>query len=479
MLPFLCLLVLCGLLAQNAQGNGSPLAIANFSPEMLHQLISQRMNSQDFTDHLQRLPLEGVIKNGMRQSSGGGFLSGIPLLGGLVNKVVVGLLGVKIKKVSLLELDVKLDKDETRLIITIPADIELEVKCPLHLAVKLVHLKLYLDVQVGVRLVKDPYTGHIKLTIENCQNNPGHLRVTVLENVNPLFQLVNKVVRLVTDIVEKTVPHLLQKELCPLANGLVQSVLDLLQGSFTSQMHNERFQLTPESFRLHDGSLQMVYGGNVPMPEGHSISAPLPSVSRGDSRLNMALSHNYVASMLETLLPAQTLTLGSQGKDPPFRQEIAAVLPRAHDVQALQIRTGTLSLSLAVGRIQVRLPIEIRAYRENPVGAYGPLFVIRINLVLLAHPSVSGGKLILSLHTPSIESISLLSSSIGNFDAQHLTGMLTRVMSTYLVPYVNRILAEGIPIPLVHNLGVDSMQVVAGKDALFLVVQRGMAPVSA
>ncbi|KAL8179872.1 UNVERIFIED_CONTAM: hypothetical protein K2H54_073760 [Gekko kuhli] len=471
MLPFLCLLVLGGLLTQNAEGNRYPQAIANLSPEMLHQLISQRMNSQDWQDRLLSLPLEDAVKNGMKQGGGGGFLSGLPILGGLVNNVVSGVLGVKIKKVSLLELDIKLDPHEARLIVTIPADIEVEVKCPLSLMGRLVHLKVYLDVQIGVRLLKDPYTGHIKLTIENCQNNPGHIRITLLENISPLFQLINNVVRLVTNILEKTVPHILQKELCPLANGLVQSVLDLLQGS----MHSEMFHMSPESFSLYDDRMQLAYESKVEMPGGHSVmipdSGPLPSMPLEGSAMNMVMSGQYLTKAVQALAPPQVLNLACQIK-------VGAEYSEASNVWAQNIRIGELSLSLAVGRSRMWLPVEVPVYTGHPSGGYGPRFIVRLNLDFLAHPSIVAGKLVFSLHNPRTQDLRLQSSSVGNFDAQHVTVIITQIASECIMPHLNRHLAQGIPMPLVQNVDSSSLHIAAGKDALLLVASR-VVPVSA
>ncbi|XP_060119522.1 BPI fold-containing family B member 1 [Heteronotia binoei] len=463
MLQFLCLLVLCGLLTQNVQGNGFPMALTNLSPEMLQQLLSQRMNSQEWADHLQSLPLEDLVKNGIKQGSGGGgFLSGIPLVGGLVNNVVGGVLGLKIKEVSLLQLDIKFDKSEFRFIVTIPADVEVEVKCPLSLMGRIFHLKLHLDIQVGVRLVKHPETGHIKLTIENCRNNPGHLKIAVLEKFGPLFHLINKVVALVTSILDKTLPHLLQKELCPLANGLVQGVLDLLQGSMDEKM----FHMFPGSFHLYEDSLQLVYEGQN--PGGQSImippdSHPLPSIPLDGSPMNMVLSSNYLESAFQALLPPRVFNLGGQSECAVLVHQIAAVVRKVSHIQAVQITTGTPSLSLSVGKIQLWQPIEIRVYTEHPAGAYGPLFTIRLNIVWLAHPSLDGGKLIFTLHSPRLENLSLVGSAAGNYDVQHLTGLILRAVSACLLPHQNQMLAEGIPVPLVQELGLTSQNIAAGK----------------
>uniref|UniRef100_A0A670IE58 Lipid-binding serum glycoprotein N-terminal domain-containing protein n=1 Tax=Podarcis muralis TaxID=64176 RepID=A0A670IE58_PODMU len=53
---------------------------------------------------------------------------------------------------------------------------------PLNLG-RLLHVKLYLDIQVAVRILTDPVSGHVKLVVGNCHNNPGHLRITLLNKL--------------------------------------------------------------------------------------------------------------------------------------------------------------------------------------------------------------------------------------------------------------------------------------------------------
>ncbi|XP_048354017.1 BPI fold-containing family B member 1 [Sphaerodactylus townsendi] len=490
MLPFLSLFILGSLLTQNAQGNSQPLAIARLSPELLQhytlRVISRQMDPRALKDRLQSLPLEETVKEGLRQGNGGGLLTGLPLVGGLVNNVLGNILKIKINKITLLDLQIKLHKHETKIIVTIPADIELEVRCPLSLLGSILRLKLYLDIQVGVRVVKDPLTGHIKLTIENCHNNPGHLRITLLNDYkkNPLVHFLNRTLRLVTDVLEKTVPNLLQKQLCPLLNGLVQNVLDLLQGSLSSQVHGEMFQLAPESFRLHDGSLNLVYEGQIQMPGGQIVTLPPDSVPISakpleGSPMNMILSGKYVALALRALLPPRVFNLGRQNEVAAFRSQIAAVIPKASNIRVLQIASGLPSLSLAVGKVEVWQPVEIRAFAEHPTEADRPLLTIRVTLALLAHPSIADGKMMFTLHRPRIASLVPVSSSIGNFDGQLLTGVMTRLLSASLLPHQNKILAEGIPIPLVQQLGLNSLRVSAGKDGLLVFVPPNGVPVSA
>ncbi|XP_054837253.1 BPI fold-containing family B member 1-like [Eublepharis macularius] len=485
MLPFLCLVILCGVLTQNAQGYDNPLAIASLSPQLLQQLISHRMNTQELKDRLQGLPLEDVIKKGAREGNrGGGFLSGIPLLGGLLNNVIGNILGVKINNVELLKLNIGFDEREAKIIVTIPADIELELKLPLNLFSRLLHLKLYLDIQVGVRVDRDPSTGHVRLIIGNCHNTPGHLRITVLDNANFVVRTVNNVVKLVTDVLEKTLPHLLQKELCPLVNGVVQNVLDLLQGAFNSEMHGERVQFLPESFDVHDGSFNLAYQGLMQRPGGQREvirpdSVPLSAVPLEGSSMNMVLSSNYLSSAVRALLPPQSFNfdIASQGEGAAFRQQIAAVLPEASNVRMLQIASGVPSLSLTVGKIQLWQQIKIRFFTEHLTRDYRPLFILRATVAFTVHPSVIDGKMILALHSVRIQNLQLVNSD-RHFDVQRMANLIAQLVSTSLLPHQNKSLAVGIPLPLVQNLGLRSLHVTVGKDAV-MIVPSGEVPVSA
>ncbi|KAF7248705.1 Short palate, lung and nasal epithelium carcinoma-associated protein 2A, partial [Varanus komodoensis] len=135
------------------------------------------MDAQIWKQHLQKLPLHETLKGSIKP---GGLLGGIPIVGGLVNSLLDSILGVRIKNVELLKLDIQFDEREKHIFITIPADLEVEIHLPLHLG-RLLRIKLFLDVQVGVQLFTDPSTGYTRLVLGNCRNNPGHVRVTVLD----------------------------------------------------------------------------------------------------------------------------------------------------------------------------------------------------------------------------------------------------------------------------------------------------------
>ncbi|XP_053250713.1 BPI fold-containing family A member 2 [Podarcis raffonei] len=463
MFPVLALAIFYGLLAQNTQGYASPQAIVNLGPEMLQRLISHRLDSQALVGRLQNLPLQSILQGG----SGGLLgLGNLPVLGGLVDGLLGNILGVKIRNIELLRLDIRFDEVAKHIIVTVPADVEIEINLPLNLG-RLLHVKLYLDIQVAVRILTDPVSGHVKLVVGNCHNNPGHLRITLLNKKGPLLQTVNNLLRAVTDILEKTVPHLLQKELCPLVNMLLEDVLNLLQGSSSSYVHGDMIQLRPSSTSLRNGVMQIGYEGTVRLPGGQNYivpsgTAPLPHAPLGDAPMNMLLSDHLLSAMLRAFLTPRAINIHSPQEITAFSQQMAALSGFKGAIRALQVSYGAPVLALTVGRIEVKQNIDVKVYSGRH------LFTVRATVTSLGAVSVAGGSLRLTLHLEGIDNLSLINSSVGNFDVQHLTSAISHLVSAFLLPHQNHLLAEGFPLPLVQQLGIDHLNAAPGQNTLLL-----------
>ncbi|XP_028631173.1 BPI fold-containing family A member 5 [Grammomys surdaster] len=237
------LVVLCGLLAQGtAQLAGLPYPLGQDLPmsmghcRSLH--VGQTMPYYGVPPVVSTYPSEYLARNfrdAFRQGllSGGilSFLEHIPLLnyvrpsntGGLVGAlgkvissipILNNILDIKVTNPQLLEIGLVQSYDFHRLYVTIPLGFDLKVNTLL--VGNLLELSVKLDVTAEVYAVRDTY-GRSRLVIGDCIYPPGSLRISLLNRLGPLQNLIDSL----TDILTRVIPGLVQGVVCPLVNGVL------------------------------------------------------------------------------------------------------------------------------------------------------------------------------------------------------------------------------------------------------------------
>ncbi|XP_053106902.1 bactericidal permeability-increasing protein-like [Hemicordylus capensis] len=247
-------------------------------------------------------------------------------------------------------------------------------------------------------------------------------------------------------------------------------------------------ELSADAFSLHSGVMELGYQAEMHLPGGQNfkvplVSTPLPHAPLNGSPMNMLLSGNLLNVLLLALVPPQAFTvpkkeLNRWSQAGAFR----FVIPQASNAQMMQIAHRVLLLLIEPGKVQVQQNIEMRLYGDHPRGAYQVLLAIRASVNSVAGVSADNGRLKLTLGLQGISNISVIRSSIRNVDAEHLTGIIRQLVSTLLLPRQNQLLAEGMPLPLVGNLGVHHLGVAPGHNVLKLFIppslRSAQAPVA-
>nr|BAB26730.1 unnamed protein product [Mus musculus] len=243
-------IVLCGLLAQStAQLAGLPYPLGQDLPMSMGHCRSLHVGqtlpyygvtpvvSTYPSDHLDR-NFRDAFRHGLLSGGILSFLEHIPLLnyvrptgsnaGGLVGvlgKVISSIpllnniLDIRVTNPQLLEIGLVQSYDFHRLYVTIPLGFDLRVNT---LVVgSLLELSVKLDVTAEVYAVRDFY-GRSRLVIGDCIYPPGSLRISLLNRLGPLQNLIDSL----TDILTRVIPGLVQGVVCPLVNGVL-SLLDV------------------------------------------------------------------------------------------------------------------------------------------------------------------------------------------------------------------------------------------------------------
>ncbi|XP_051829678.1 BPI fold-containing family A member 1-like [Antechinus flavipes] len=186
-------------------------------PDLLSGLLgglTNGLHKANVLGILQNLPILDTLKS-VGGSSGG-------LIGGLLPKltsIIPGLqdlISINVTNPVLLELGLEQSPDGHRLFVTIPLGMVLELKT--FLTGELLKLDVKLNIIVEVIAVRDK-DGKIHLVIGDCKHDPGSLKITLLEGVAP--SLLQELINTVTKTLIEQLPHLIQKEICPLLNEIL------------------------------------------------------------------------------------------------------------------------------------------------------------------------------------------------------------------------------------------------------------------
>ncbi|XP_044118270.1 BPI fold-containing family A member 2 [Neovison vison] len=140
-------------------------------------------------------------------------------------------MGLNIINSRILKIKVELTPDGEGINVRVPIVANVTLALPV---IGKVNLKASMDLLTAVKVAIDPQTGTPRLIIGRCSSDPDSISLTVLDSQNAMIE---KAMDPVRSFLTKTVPHLVENNVCPLIRALlstvdaslVQDVIDKLQ----------------------------------------------------------------------------------------------------------------------------------------------------------------------------------------------------------------------------------------------------------
>ncbi|XP_016056131.1 PREDICTED: uncharacterized protein LOC107527797 [Miniopterus natalensis] len=230
MLLFWGSLLCWGLLSQ-AQGEAQHTLFLRISKNQLERDISDLFSEHHILDRMARIPVTGArskgvpildhlpfVKKGLSKKSSGLDLS---LVGDLLSGKSLPLLAQLLRAGGLVIEDAK--GPEVTLQVLSDSLLQVTLRSKLYLSLqRILRLQVIKNIRIGVRLAQAG--NKTKLAFEECHTALGFLSTKVLERTDPL--LVNEALTMVTGVLDKALPFLLQKIVCPVARALVSPLLE-------------------------------------------------------------------------------------------------------------------------------------------------------------------------------------------------------------------------------------------------------------
>nr|XP_051702037.1 uncharacterized protein LOC103348203 [Oryctolagus cuniculus] len=165
---------------------------------------------------------------------------------------------------------------------------QVTLRCKLYLSLQgVLWLKVIKNIRIGVRLEQSE--NRTEVALEECHTPPGYLSIEVLEQTDSL--VVNKLLELVSGVLDETLPFLLQKMVCPEATSLLNLLLaDLLHSTLPPtgwgrddfQYYITSTEFTEEAILMRALLVTRCSPGpeRAPRPD-RPVPQPMPRLSQG------------------------------------------------------------------------------------------------------------------------------------------------------------------------------------------------------
>ncbi|KFV72732.1 BPI fold-containing family B member 4, partial [Struthio camelus australis] len=472
MFELLSVAVLCVLLAP-ARSQLSKDAVLRINKGVLRDVLAGSFQQGDaLQGALGDVPLGsgGPVAGGrtLLDSLSGGLLGG----GGLLS-TVQGLTGLRIVELTLPRVSLRL----------LPG-VGIHLNLYTRAAISAKSLLGFLDIAVEVNITSRVRLtmggmGYPRLVMERCDTLLGGIKVRLLRGLLPIVD------NLLASVLNRLLPNLL----CPVVDvalGLVNDQLGLVNSLVPLGLLGS-IQYTVSSLPLVTGQflevdlntvVERVAGGLVDYPLGRPEAVPmLPRVPMpplppmpDTSSSQLGLSVNFLSSVISALQkqgvldldissgmfpelpPLTTLTLGAL---------IPAVFKAYPESRELLLKIAVpkapvVTLKKNKGVIQLTATAEVMVIHPNDTQK--SLCLLNIDAALLAQFSVEDHKLKISVSLEKTD-LSLVSSSIGDFDISLLETLVGKIFDVAFLPAMNSVLGRGVPLPKLLNIDFTSAEV--------------------
>uniref|UniRef100_A0A8C9K8C1 Lipid-binding serum glycoprotein N-terminal domain-containing protein n=1 Tax=Panthera tigris altaica TaxID=74533 RepID=A0A8C9K8C1_PANTA len=316
--------LLCWGLLPQAQGEARHQILLRISKDQLKTDISDLFSEHHILDRVAGIPVTGAagegvtildhlpfVREGLSKKSSGLDLS---LVGDLLSGKRLPLLE-KLLQVGGLVIEDAIGPEITLQILS-DSLLQVTLRTKLYLSLQILRLKVIKNIRIGIRL--EQMGNETKVAFEECHTPPGYLSIKVLEQMDPL--LANGALELVTSTLDKALPFLLQKIVCPLATTLLNSLLEgllhlTLPPTISSpedfQYYVTTTEFTEEAILMKVQLVTPCSPGQRPRRPDHLTPQPLPKLAQG-SMADLAFGLEVYNDILSCLYTSKEIHVDPQ-----------------------------------------------------------------------------------------------------------------------------------------------------------------------
>ncbi|XP_032054513.1 BPI fold-containing family B member 4-like [Aythya fuligula] len=412
---------------------------------------------------MQKVLSDAVIQNGLLQKHLQGLvLPNIMGDGGLLNSPT-SITGLHLVRVRLPKLSVAL-LPGIGVQLAIAARLDLSGNCLVGLLSELIDISVDVTITANIKCTNFEL-GAVQVIIDDCFCILGAVKIKLLSGLLSLS---------VNDIVLNQLTATLPGLLCPVIDIIVNLVNIQFLGTLNAvipvgTVGTIHYQLASLPFTSGlflgldlDGAVQQVGGSIIPHDSSASALPPLL-----DRLLVLGLRQSFLNAILSLLIQVQpqtfTCTPEAFSGAKQLQDAVLTLFPSGCSIcsvnSPLSIRIelfGKPLILLENNKATVELSVMIQLFIKRLDGSILNLLLLKADLGLNVHVSISGSSLMLALSLGST-SLSLESSDVGISDISILKPHCNQLLAETLLPLINGCLGVGIPLPNV--LGIPLIKV--------------------
>ncbi|XP_040588968.1 uncharacterized protein LOC101832499 [Mesocricetus auratus] len=360
--------------------------------------------------------------------------------------------------------------------------LQITLRCKLYLSLlEVLWLKVIKNIRIGVRL--EQIGNKTQVAFEECHTPPGSLSIEVLKQTDTL--LPNQLLKLVTEILDESLPFLLQKIVCPVTTNLLNSLLeDLLYITLPPIISGPSdFQYYLTSTEFTEGAILMRLQLVTPCGphqrasrSKHMAPPPLPGLAQ-DSKADFAFWIEIYNDILSCLYTNQEIFVEPQDSLETGLWELLSQSGPTPQPEAHNLTRGRLALI-----ISTRDPptVHLDGFRAT-VTQQGLLMLQGTNNVssgavawqLLSKAVFSSKSQKLKLQFIPHSAVVTLGPypTITEKQGEHLKALLLEVLKRQLLPHHNQWLREhDLPLPNIKGISFGQAQVDFSENYILLTI---------
>nr|XP_045013551.1 BPI fold-containing family B member 1 [Jaculus jaculus] len=449
------LTLLCALLgAASAGAILRPPAVLKLGPEVIRDRLMEELKKHNAKSILQKLPLLSA----MREEPAGG----IPLLSDIMGSIMKYIIGMKIISANILQPRVHPSSYDQELVVRIPLD--MVVGFNTLLVSTLVEFHLMTEAQALVRIEKSE-KGPNRLALDFCSSSQNSLSVSLLKKLS--FML-NPFADKVTNLLMPALPKVVNKQLCPVIqaafNDMYTDLLTLVQAPISLSPGGLQFDVL--SLGIEHDSVEVQLKAELLDSKARVTQSFNSSVaSQGEpiwdgAPFSLTLRQDVVNAIIEAMLPQEEfvflLGFSSSHLDRELKKEIQEINKTAAEkleptqmVKVFMQQSPVLLLNQDSPKAAQQFILDFLPNNKDD----RPFFSLGIEANTEVQFYTENERLRINFNDISCDRISLMISDIGLFHAEHLDGVITKILNSLLLPNQNEKMQAGIPIPLAKALG--------------------------
>nr|AAH18465.1 CDNA sequence BC018465 [Mus musculus] len=230
--------------------------------------------------------------------------------------------------------------------------LQITLRCKLYLSfLEILWLEAIKNIRIGVRL--EQIGNKTQVAFEECHTPPGSLNIKILKRSDTL--LPNQLLKLVTNTLEKSLPFLLQKIVCPVAtnliNFLLEDILHIILPPIISGPDDFQYYVTTTEFTegaiLMRVALVTPCGPHQRAPRSeHMVPPPLPGLSQ-NSMADLAFWLEIYNDILACLYTSQEISVEPQDSSETDLWELLSLSSPQSQPKAYNLTRGSLGLIIS------------------------------------------------------------------------------------------------------------------------------------